>query len=477
VSLPGVYWVTVEDNNGCTGSDTLEVMLSPAVMVSLGGDTTICSGDNYVLNPGGGFLSYLWQDGSTGTSFPVNQPGIYWVNVTDGYGCTGGDTVHIGINPSPQVNLGSDTVLCTGDILVLDPGSQYSSYLWQDNSSLPVYTVTSTGYYSVTVTNLFECGASDEVYVQVTSPEIDLGPDTILCQGDTLYLDPGQGYDSYQWQDGSTSPVYQLTGGGSYWVVVTDSYNCTSQENIEIIALEKPVADLGDDQVLCTGESLVLESPEGPYNYLWNGQPGGSSMMVYTGGTYEVEVSNACGNETDGITVTEQAVPQVDLGADQVLQPGEMIQLDGGPDHDQYTWQDGAPGQYYEVSSATVEEGVGVYWVEVWDGPCKNSDTIQVEVFRVKVPNVITPNGDGANDTFRPMEGSWSGITRHHMEIYNRWGEKVWESDDFESGWDGKLNGSLVAEGTYFWLLDVFYGPDDIKKTFKGTVTLLMGHN
>jgi gliding motility-associated-like protein len=393
--------------------------------------------------------------------------------VTDSYGCFGGDTVTIAISPSPVVDLGSDTVICSGSSLVLDPGSQYSSYQWQDNSSFPVYTVTTTGYYSVTVTNVFNCPGSDEVFVEVTAPEISLGADTILCLGDTLYLDPGTGYSEYLWQDNSTQEVYAVTAGGTYTVTVTDSYSCTTQESVEVSGVPLPVADLGSDQVLCTGSGLMLETAEGPYSYTWDGQPGGNSKEVYAGGTYQVVVSNQCGSQTDEVTVTEVPVPDVSLGSDQVLQPGESLELDAGPGFDQYIWQDGSGDQYYLVQADQVDAGSAAYWVEVYNGPCKNSDTTHVEVFRVKVPNVITPNGDGLNDTFTPMSGNWSGISRHHMEVFNRWGEKVWETEDFETGWDGRNNGKLVAEGTYFWVLDVFFEGYDQPVRYKGTVTVL----
>ncbi len=71
------------------------------------------------------------------------------------------------------------------------------------------------------------------------------------------------------------------------------------------------------------------------------------------------------------------------------------------------------------------------------------------------------------------MENSWNGITKHHISIFNRWGEQVWESENFEDGWDGKQNGITVADGTYFWVLEVYYGPDNLKHVQKGNVTVL----
>ena len=98
---------------------------------------------------------------------------------------------------------------------------------------------------------------------------------------------------------------------------------------------------------------------------------------------------------------------------------------------------------------------------------------IMIELYQIWVPKVITPNGDGENDKFRADPESWSGINQHTMQVFNRWGEKVWESTDFETGWDGKQNGKNVAEGTYFWILEVYYGNDNIKQVLKGSLTVL----
>ncbi|MEZ5197101.1 MAG: gliding motility-associated C-terminal domain-containing protein [Bacteroidales bacterium] len=360
--------------------------------------------------------------------------------------------------------------------MFLDPGNQFDSYLWQDNTTLPFFTVVSPGNYSVTVTN-DNCPAFDDIFVNITSPEIDLGNDTLLCLGDTIYLDPGQGYSSYLWQDNFSGPVYEVVEEGNYSVLVTDNYNCISQASVEIASLAKPIADLGEDNQICEGETRILETPQGPYSYTWNGEPGDHYLEVQNGGTYTVEVSNQCGIASDQAIVIEFPVPEVDLGADQVIQPGETIQLDGGAGFDQYTWQDGAGGQYYVVVAEQIDPENPYYWVEVWQGPCKSSDTARIEMLEVKVPIVITPNGDGFNDVFSPFEDSWSGINRNHILIFNRWGEKVWESDNFEMGWDGKRNGSPVADGTYYWVLDVYYGEDDISQTIKGSVTVLNAEN
>jgi len=472
VTQQGSYWVTITDENGCTASDTLIVDLSPAVVVSLGGDTTVCAGDNFILDPGN-FTSYLWQDGSVEPYYPILYAGVYWVSVTDELGCIGADTINIDLNPSPQVSLGNDTVICTGTTITLDPGSQYSSYLWQDNSSLPIYTVNTTGYYTLTVTNLYDCSAIDEVFIEVTSPDIDLGADTSICSGDTFVLDPGQGYESYVWQDFSTEPYFDVLTSDLYSVIVTDQYNCSSTDEVLVDVIPVPYSDLEDTLALCEGDYVVIELPDGPFDYYWNGEPGGPTLEVNFGGVYTYKISNECGSVSNNVYVAEYPVPDVNLGNNQVLQVGETIELDAGQGFDSYLWQDGSGERFYIVTTSNADPDNPYYYVEVTDGPCKNSDTTKIVLLKVKIPNVFTPNGDSHNDTFTPMDDNWSGINKHHIEIFNRWGEKVWKSDNFEAGWDGKRNGRYVAEGTYFWILDIYYGENNITQRLKGTVTVL----
>ncbi|MEZ5148316.1 MAG: hypothetical protein R2759_14935 [Bacteroidales bacterium] len=114
LSDPGIYWVTVSDQNGCSTTDSVQVNYSPAVVVNLGPDTTVCMGDNYNLSPGNGFVSYEWQNGANTSFYTITQSGTYWVYVTDIYGCSGSDTVNIQVQPSPALELGADTTICDG---------------------------------------------------------------------------------------------------------------------------------------------------------------------------------------------------------------------------------------------------------------------------------------------------------------------------------------------------------------------------
>jgi gliding motility-associated-like protein len=243
---------------------------------------------------------------------------------------------------------------------------------------------------------------------------------------------------------------------------------------VTVELVEEPAVDLGDDRSVCTGTSFVLQAPAGPYySYYWNGVPGGEQYEVTGGGYYSLTVVSPCDSVSDGIYVTEVEVPEVDLGEDRVMFPGESVELDAGMGYDSYLWQNGYQGQVLAVDETTQSDPGHAYWVEVMLGGCKSTDTVLIEYFSVWVPSVITPNGDGKNDLFLPDPERWGAITTHRMTVYNRWGEKVWESEDFPSGWDGRQNGRPVADGTYFWVLEVRYGPQSVSQVLKGTLTVI----
>ncbi len=252
-----------------------------------------------------------------------------------------------------------------------------------------------------------------------------------------------------------------------YRVDVNYTYNCPSSDSVFAIMMAIPVCDL-EEEPLCEGDTIVLSGPEGDFNYYWNGDQGGQTLEVLHGGTYQLLVTNDCGEASDIVDIIEYPLPSVNLGEDILLFPGEEIQVDAG-EYISYEWQDGSTEQYFIVS---FNDGIDSLEVEVFDGFCKNSDRIMVEDYIVDVPLAITPNGDGINDTFIP-KGDFSGVKENIMIVYNRWGEKVWESTDFLSGWDGKANGRYVAEGTYFWILQVKYGTENLSKVYKGTLTVL----
>ncbi len=467
----GNYWVTVFDEFGCSSTDSLYLIVEddPTVL-DLGDDVEICLGDSYTIVPGF-YNSYLWQDGSTEPTYLATEEGTYILTVMGG--CNNAtDSIVVSFMPPIVVDLGADTSICNGESISLDAGTGFIEKIWQDGTNSQFFTVYESGVFWVTVTDIFSCQGGDTIIVEVADT-VALINDSTFCDGNTISLNAGFGFDSYEWSNESTSQVINVTEGGTYSVEVSYLFGCSSTDEVVLTKLPIPYAEI-EDEDLCAGDTILLVAPEGEFDYLWNDGPEDTLnyYAVVSEGTYTLKMSNLCGEYNDDITITEFPLPTVYIGEDILLFPGESQQVDAG-DFVSYLWQDGFTERYYVVTFEGFDPESDSLIVEVFDGHCKNSDAVQVEVYDVTVPNAITPNGDGFNDTFKPQVEGWSGINSHTMVVYNRWGEKVWESSDFESGWDGKSNGRYVAQGTYFWVLEVQYGNENISKTYKGNLTVI----
>ncbi|HFC01195.1 MAG TPA: gliding motility-associated C-terminal domain-containing protein, partial [Phaeodactylibacter sp.] len=236
----GTYTLTVTSVNGCTTSDSEYLTIKPLPVFSLGADTEVCEGENYLLNVGmGNNTTYLWQDSTTNPTFNVSEPGTYSVQVTTD-GCENEDEINIFYTSPPTVDLGNDTLICEGDELILDAYyDDMTTYAWQNNSDLPTFIVTDTGTYSVTLTNL--CGSSfDKITIGQNQPPVPLfiGNDTILCLGDSYLLDAtNTNTTHYLWQNGSNDSIMTIEDAGFYAVTwanacgfVTESFEVTTRK-------------------------------------------------------------------------------------------------------------------------------------------------------------------------------------------------------------------------------------------------------
>lgn len=311
----GSYIVTVTDAVGCTASDTVDVLnVYPLPIFSLGPDVTQCGG-SVSLNPGIGFSSYLWQNGSTANNQTAIATGTYWVQVTDGNTCTYSDTALITINPVPNPNLGADISFCIGASATLDPGS-FTGYTWSTGATTPTINVTTTGTYIVEVTNIQGCTNTDTLTVQnvFPLPNPNLGADQTFCNGQSALLNPGN-FAVYQWQNGTSNSTFTATTSGNYFVQVTDNNNCVNADTVSVTVNPLPVFSLGNDVKICPGDNVTLQPATGPtvpVTYLWNDNSSNSSLIIYNVGMYYLTVTdnNIC-SFTDTIEVTIECPPTI----------------------------------------------------------------------------------------------------------------------------------------------------------------------
>ncbi|MCW3127938.1 MAG: hypothetical protein JWO03_3596 [Bacteroidetes bacterium] len=445
----GTYWVTVTQN-GCSGSDTIIVGTKPLPSVYLGNDTLICSGSTVVLDPNLGSAQYLWQNASTGRTYTVTAAGTYSVTVTQN-GCSGSDTINIYETLSPSVHLGNDTLICRGQTVVLDPHLGAGQYVWTDGSTASVYTATTPGTYWVTVTQN-GCAGSDTIVVGLAPPlPLYLGNDTGICTGETLVLKPVPDVSSYSyvWQDGSTHDYLAVTQTGQYTLAVSH-LGCTGADTIAVVVSPAPHADLGADTTLCEGKQLVLDVANPGADYLWNDGSDTFQRTITSAGIYSVTVDlNGC-KRFDSVSVSYTELPKGHLSADMGICIGEEILLYDSCTGCTYLWQDGSM-QWSITASQT-----GIYSLAITNGCGSVNETISVHEdtchCEVVAPNAFTPNGDGINDYF--LVSNSCAVSYFSVKVFDRWGEKVYDSYDAGAGWDGMYKGHLMSAGVYVYLID-----------------------
>jgi gliding motility-associated-like protein len=148
--------------------------------------------------------------------------------------------------------------------------------------------------------------------------------------------------------------------------------------------------------------------------------------------------------------ICESAGNSINLGNDTTLCQGETLMVNATTENATYLWQDNSTNPTFLITES------GTYWVNVTVNNCSTTDTLKVlyadcEIVLV-MPNVFTPNGDEINDYFHPIQ--IKGIKQATLTICNRWGQKLFETDDLLTGWDGKYNSTSCSDGIYFWIIE-----------------------
>jgi gliding motility-associated-like protein len=219
----------------CSATDTVLVVID-SVPADAGPDTLICKGSLASLNGQGG-VTYHWSTGANTQQLNVTltSPGTFTVTVTNSLGCQGEDSVHVGILPLPTAEAGPHLEICLEDSVLLS-ASGGINYEWSNgvnSSSQYVSPVYSTQYH-VLVTDVNHCSALDSITVFVRpNPMPDLGPDVMVCPGDTVTLtvsEPG----TYLWSNGQSSASigFVFQQNSLYWVEVTNEYGCMTPDTV-----------------------------------------------------------------------------------------------------------------------------------------------------------------------------------------------------------------------------------------------------
>ncbi|MEN0005654.1 MAG: gliding motility-associated C-terminal domain-containing protein [Bacteroidota bacterium] len=438
--------------------------------VNLGPDGFFCEGQGLTLDATTPESSYLWQDGSSNSTFVVDEPGTYAVTVNSSCGVFT-DTIELfPLDELAAIDFGPDQSLCPGEILLLDVTTPEVSYLWQDGSTDATFLVEEPGIYSVTVSSNCE-SRSDTIVVDYFAPVAASIDQIGVCAGFTLQLDVSTPDATYEWQDGSTAPDFEVFLPGDYAVTITTP--CETQVLATTVQSVNtaPTVDLGDDAFLCANDSLVVELSNEAAFYLWQDGSTDSTFTVNSPGSYAVTITNACGTVSDNVTIDFGIPINLSLPLDTFLCPGEQLAFNvTDAATEQYQWSDNSstplfqitePGAYSVTLSNTCEQvsaSMNVRWCE------------QCELY---FPNAFSPNDDGFNDFFLPL--SDCPFSEYSLRIFDRWGALVYDSAMPDEGWNGKVKQTSAPTGVYVWVVDLVIFEEGVPRRIQesGDVVLM----
>ncbi len=462
------YSVVVTDSNMCQYSDSIDITLVPLPSYTFTGDTAVCLYDDATLIVDAGYDSYLWEYGSTTNTQVYTPAASEYVNIVvgDTNGCVYADSVYVTVHPLPVPTIIGDTAVCLNDTAYMYAGGG-ETYLWSVMSTDTMIYVSPSpaGIYNYFVIATDSNNCSDTAFHSVEIyplPVFWLGNDTTLCQGDSLMLDASNPGADYLWSTSDTTQTIYVNATNTYYTVVTDGNSCQYTDSIDVDVI--PYADATITDILYVCENMT------PFDYTaaeTGGTWSGTGITNSTNGTFDPSAAGVgfhdiyyviggfCGDADTSVIevaevpdillyVTDENCPDADDGTIVIVASGGQTPytylLDTSLVSDTTTML--APGTYLitviddrgclDTTSATVNEE---------DFPCG-----EVGYY---IPNIFSPNGDGDNDELFVRSNY---IDEMHFLIYDRFGEKVYESRNPDEGWDGKYNGQPVQSGVYFYV-------------------------
>lgn len=414
--------------------------------------------------------------------------------------------------------LAPDTVCAPLSVAFTNLSSGATGYLWSfgdgqtSTAASPTHTYAQPGTYTVTLTatSPLTCNGQDSATRTVTiapaAPLLQAMNDTLLCGPlDSFALIATSFGTASTWQWSSNAQFTDLlnssfadsTGtvapavSGTYWVRAGNGSVCVSRDSVNV-TVSLGGASVQGDASICATDTAVLRligaDPGSiivwsPADELISGQGTATALVApVEQTTYGVSVTAPSGCAWSGtftVSVSPLFGSAVSASVDRaVVLPGTTVQLLATPGSGvTYAWR---PAQ--AVSNPAIANPTAVvnqttwFVVTVSDGICTRTDSVKVTVYDLRceepdifVPNTFTPNGDGVNDALY-VRGAH--IARMEFKVFDRWGEKVFESDDPAIGWNGHYKGMLVDPAVFVYHLKAWC-IDGQEYFTKGNVTVV----
>jgi gliding motility-associated-like protein len=469
ITTAGGYSVRVTNGNGCQSAPSVATMVNvnalPATpTITAGGPTTFCAGGNVTLTSSAG-TSYLWSNGATTQSINVTASGSYTVKVTNTSGCqsaaSAATVVNVNALPTtPTITAGGPTTFCAGGSVTLT-SSAGTSYLWSNGASTSSINITTSGSYTVKVTNVSGCQSASSAATVVTAnslpatPTITASGPTTFCAGGSVTLTSSVS-STYLWSNGATTPSINVITAGNYTVQVTNANGCQSVVSAATVVTVNalPVVNAGTDTTIPNGTSTSINATvtgTGPFTYSWSPSAQLVNALIEDPTTVNLaattvftltatSLTTLCSN-TDAVTITISggALNSTPTATPGTICSGASVQLhaiaSGGSGSYTYTWTSIPVGFTSSIADPTANPAVTTtYHVAVFDGFTTVNPQVTVTVNALPATPTITASGPttfcaGGNVTLTSSAGTsylWSnGATTQSINVSSAGSYKV----------------------------------------------------
>ncbi len=359
------------------------------------------------------------------------------------------------INLAQSVSRRLDTTVCQSFTAV--SSSVNGPYLWSTGDTSRAIKIKDPGLYWVS--SSAACGTQDTI--KVTWLKIGKTIDTAICQSFTAKSSSATG--PYLWNTGDTTRSLVIKTPGSYWVSTNVVCGNKDTFNVSWLKIGKTI-----DTAIC--RSFIAKSSSNAGPYLWNTGDTSNTLIIANAGLYWVTSTYACGSR-DTFNVS---------WVDNTFDISDISVCEGKPVNIPVSIKDLSKAFVKWSTGDTLSKinitDTGRYWVEINQYQCVSFDSFEVTSrlcgCELRIPNAFTPNGDGNNDLFRPLfaRGDCAQAS-YYLQIYNRYGQRIFQGRNTDKGWDGQINGIPAELGVYYYYVQIV--DMEGKSSMKGDVSLL----
>lgn len=450
VSNKGVYFVEVSDEKGCIGVDSINLIVNEIPFVNIGNDTNICEGQFITLSTNSTQLNHLWNTEEITSSVSLYKSGNYSVLVTDSNKCSYADTITILVTNLPIVNLGNDTSICESKSIELDAGNLGFNFDWNSGETASKIVVSKEGKYVVKVTDDKGCFGADSLTLIVNeAPSLNIGNDTTICAGQSIYLKADTSAIEFLWSTGENTQTIIADTSEMFGVEVVNSFGCSDKDSLQLTVNLIPNINLGNDTTLCKGDYINLKAFTPQTSYEWNNGAISPSINILKAGIYSVLVSDEIGcTGGDTIVVDFIDLPVADLGKDTFICKNEVITLyTNYPSNYTTLWNTGSTEKELLISKE------GIYSLTVTNQiGCSSKDEISIskEILPDAFPEKTVSFCEGGEFNLAPGPGY------ERYDIY--WLENQFSQTHtvYESGiYSGIIEGDFCIDTTLIYVTKI----------------------